>query len=115
MKNGKLITGIFSCVLFVLISFQSCAATIVEGMESTDGMSGSAGIIVGLLILTAGIISIATRNTLHGGGTKTAAAMYFIAALIGFTSYGIYEDLLVWSSLCIAFGIMLVVFDRKSI
>ena len=46
MKVWKLVSGILSCILFVLVAFQSCAAGISNALESNGEVSGSAGILV---------------------------------------------------------------------
>ena len=41
--------------------FQSCAAGVVNALEDNGGISGSVGVIVGILMLAGGIVSIATK------------------------------------------------------
>ena len=56
MKTAKLVIGIVSIVLFVFIAFQSCAAGMSNALEANGEMSGTAGLITGILMMTAGII-----------------------------------------------------------
>ena len=51
MKTWKLVSGILSIVLFVLVSFQSCAAGMVNTIEDNGEVGGSAGIIVAIMLL----------------------------------------------------------------
>ena len=67
MKTWKLVSGILSCILFVVVAFQSCAAGMVNAIEDNGEVSGSAGIIVAILMLTGGIVSIATRKSKKKG------------------------------------------------
>ena len=68
MKTWKLVAGILSIVFFFVVMLQSCAAGVVNAIEDNGGTSGSAGLIVGILILVGGIVSIATRKSTGKGG-----------------------------------------------
>ena len=66
MKVWKLVSGILSIVLVGFIIFQSCAAGVSNALEENGEVSGSAGVIVAILILAGGIISQAAKaETLH--------------------------------------------------
>ncbi|MEI3211190.1 MAG: hypothetical protein V8S42_01915 [Lachnospiraceae bacterium] len=64
MKTWKLVSGVLSIILFFIVALQSCAAGMVNAMEANGGSSGSAGILVGILMLAGGIVSIASRNAM---------------------------------------------------
>ena len=68
MKVWKLVSGILSMILFVLVAFQSCAVGLSNALEENDEVSGSAGIIVAVLMLAGGIVSVATRKSQGKGG-----------------------------------------------
>ena len=107
MKNAKLVIGIISIVSFIIIMFQSCATGVVNAVEGNTGdLSGSAGAMLAFAMLIAGIIGIAARNS-KGGGI-TAGVFYAIAALIGFANLGTFGDLVVWSVVSLAFGIVFI-------
>lgn len=55
-------------VLFIVVAFQSCAAGVVNTIEENGQSSGSAGIIVAVVMLAGGIVSVATRNSERKGG-----------------------------------------------
>lgn len=99
MSTWKLVSGILSCILFVLVSFQSCAAGLVNTIEENGEIGGSAGIIVSILLLAGGIVSISTRR--KRGGNVAIMILYGLAALFGFTGAGSYADLYIWSSWCV--------------
>ena len=61
-------------------------------MESEE-VSGSAGIIVAILMLAGGIVSIATRNAAGKGGNIALIVLFGLAALIGFTNYVSFSNL----------------------
>lgn len=83
MKTAKLVTGILSIVLCVFVTFQSCAAGLVNALEDNGEVSGSAGVMVAICLLTAGIVSIATRNKEKNGGNIACIILYMIGALMG--------------------------------
>lgn len=100
MKTWKLVSGILSIVLFFMVAFQSCAAGVVNSMESNGEISGSAGIIVAVLLLAGGIVSIATRNGSKGGNIALIV-LFGLAALVGFTLAGNFSDLVIWAAWCL--------------
>lgn len=97
MKTWKLVAGILSMILFVVIMLQSCAAGAVNALEDNGGTSGSIGFICGILVLTGGIVSVATRKSTGKGGSIAIIILFGLAALIGFAGYGNYSDLVIWS------------------
>lgn len=44
MKTWKLVSGILSIVIFIIVEFQSCAAGLVNTLEENGGTSGSIGL-----------------------------------------------------------------------
>ena len=68
MKTWKLVSGILSTVLFLVVMFQSCAAGVVDAIQGQGGTSGGAGMLTGILMLAGGIVSIATRKAVGKGG-----------------------------------------------
>lgn len=109
MKTWKLVSGILSIVLFVLVAFQSCAAGLSNALQENGEVSGSAGIIVAFLMLAGGIVSIATRKSSKKGGNIALIILFGLAALIGFASHGSYGDLVIWSGWCLLNAILAVV------
>lgn len=100
MKTWKLVSGILSIIFFILVEFQSCAAGVVNTLDENGGMSGSVGLIVGLLILVGGIVSIATRKG-GKGGNIALVSIFGLAAIMGFAGYGNYKDLMIWAVWCL--------------
>lgn len=113
MKTWKLVSGIISIILFVFVTFQSCAAGIVNTMEENGEVGGSAGLIVAIMLLTGGIVSIATRNV-GKGGNIALIVLFGIAALCGFTMAGGYADLYIWSAWCVINVILAIVALAKN-
>ena len=109
MKVWKLVSGILSIILFVLVTFQSCAAGVANALEDNGEVSGSAGILVAIFMLAGGIVSIATRKSEKKGGNIALIILFGLAALIGFTNYGSYSDLAIWSGWCLINAILAVV------
>ena len=109
MKVWKLVSGILSMILFVLVAFQSCAAGVSNALEANGEVSGSAGIIVAILMLVGGIVSVVTRKSEKKGGNIALIILFGLAALIGFTNYGSYSDLAIWSGWCLINAILAIV------
>lgn len=97
MKTWKLVSGILSIILFVLMMVQSCAAGLLNIVLSTGESSGTAGVMAAFFILAGGIVSVSTRNG-GKGGDIALIVLFGIAALIGLTMAGtIYVYLYVWA------------------
>ena len=109
MKVWKLVSGILSIVLFVFVAFQSCAAGVSNALEANGESSGTAGIMVAVFMLAGGIASIATRKAKGKGGNIALIILFGIAALIGFTNYGSYSDLAIWSGWCLINAVLAVI------
>ena len=109
MKVWKLVSGILSIILFVVVSFQSCAAGVANALEANGESSGTAGIMVAIFMLAGGIVSIATRKSQGKGGNIALIILFGLAALIGFANYGSYSDLAIWSGWCLMNAVLAVV------
>ena len=101
MRVWKLVSGILSIILFVIVMFQSCAAGLANTISNNKELSGSAGIIVSIVMLSWGIVSIATRNSKGKGANIALIVLFGIGALTGLTQNPtIFKDLLVWGGWC---------------
>ncbi len=106
MKTSRLVIGIISCVLFVIISFQSCAAGVGNALEENGEVSGSAGFILAVCMLVAGIVGICCRKLKTG--TIVAGVFYALGGLTGITNFGSYADLQIWSVLSFIFSVVFI-------
>ena len=98
MKTWKLISGVICMVLFIIIVMQSCALGIAEALSQENGNSGT-GILVAILLLVAGIVSIATRREKKGGNIALIV-LFALAMLLGFSAT-VYADLKVYAVWCL--------------
>ena len=112
MKTAKLVIGIISIVLFLIIIFQSCAAGVYNTLENNGETSGSAGFFLAFSILIGGIVGVAGRNS--KGATITSACFYALGGLIGLFNIGAFSDLIIWSILSIIFAIVFIIDSFKS-
>ena len=111
MKTSRLVIGIISMVLFVFVSFQSCVAGIGNTLAENGEVSGSAGFLLALCMLVAGIIGVAGRKS--KGASITAGVFYALGGLIGIANVGTFADLQVWSWLSFIFAAIFIVTGIK--
>lgn len=109
MKIWKLVSGILSSVVFFIVTLQSCAAGVVNAIEDNGEVSGSAGIMLAVLMLTGGIVSISTRKSKKKAANIALIVLFGLAALIGFSNAGSFGDLQIWSAWCLINAIMAVI------
>lgn len=105
-ETAKMVVGIISMVLFIVIALQSCAAGIGNALAENGESSGTAGFMLALFMLVAGIVGVAARKSRAGG--IVSAVLYILAGLIGITGAGSYADLKVWSGICFVFGVLFI-------
>lgn len=106
MKIWKLVSGILSIILFVVVSIQSCAVGIGNAISESGEISGSAGIILSVLMLSGGIVSIAIRNAKGKGGDIALIVIFGLAFLLGFPNAGSFSDLKIWAVWCLINAIL---------
>lgn len=99
MKVWKLVSGIFSIILFVVVAFQSCAVGVANTLGETGEIGGSGGIVLAILMLAGGIVSIATRSGGRGGNIALIV-LFGISTFFGFVTAGSYSDLRIWATWC---------------
>ncbi len=109
MKTWKLVSGILSIILFVLVTFQSCAAGVGNALAENGESSGSGGIIVAIMLLAGGIVSISTRESEGKGGNIALIVLFGIGALVGFTLAGSFADLNIWAAWCLINAILAII------
>lgn len=102
MKTSRLVIGILSIVLFLIISLQSCAVGLSNTLESNGETSGSSGFVLALCLLVAGIVGVATRKSKIG--SIVAGCFYAFGGIIGIINVGSYKDLQIWSILSFIFA-----------
>lgn len=108
VKTWKLVSGILSIVLCFFVIFQSCAAGIGNALRETGDFSGTMGFIVSMMLMTGGIVSIASRN--GGKGANVAIAiLYGFGAFFGYIMPGIFRDLVIWATWCLICAVLAIV------
>lgn len=100
MKTIKLVVGILLIVASAFVLFQSCAAGMSNSLAENGEVSGSAGLIVAIVMLAGGIVMIVTRNGEKKGGDIACIIMFLLATLMGFANAGTFSDLKIWSGAC---------------
>jgi hypothetical protein len=104
MKTSKLVIGIVSIVLALVVLFQSCAAGLGSALANNQDSSGGTGVFVAILYIVAGIVGIAARKS--KGGAIAATILYAITGIIGVTATGMFKDLLVWGVIAFIFAVV---------
>ena len=104
MRTAKLVFGILSIVLSVMVLFQSCAAGVVDAIQAVGGTSGSAGMIVGVLMLAGGIVNIVTRDS--RGGAIACFVLFGLAGVVAELMHGVFMDLIIWGVYCLIVAII---------
>lgn len=103
----KKVAGIISIVLFVLVSFQSCAAGLGNAISNNNEASGSAGLILAVCMLIAGIIALISKYS--KGMTITSIVFYVLGGILGLANVGSFKDLQIWSILSLIFAGLLII------
>lgn len=95
--TARMTFGIILIVLSFVVGFQSCAAGMVNAMDSGGGNDGMIGFFTWIVMIVCGIVSITTRQT---RSSKTPLIIGIILLvygyLIGFMYNGIFKDLQIW-------------------
>ena len=107
VEDESLETGIRNIINYI-ISFPLNQSPF-QILEDNGGISGSVGVIVGILMLAGGIVSIATRNKTGKGHDIALIVLFGLAAVFGFAGYGNYSDLVIWSVWCLINAVLAVV------
>lgn len=117
MKTWKLVSGILSIILAAVVFLETFLVSVV-GFAAQQGqfdlittqnefaVSTLGGVIVGIFLLSAGIVSIVTRNK-GKSGEIASLILYGLAATIGFcTANRAFKDLFVWSAWCLVCAVL---------
>jgi hypothetical protein len=109
MKVLKLVIGVLSLALSAFIVFQSCAVGLGNTLSENGEVGGTGGLFVAIFFIAAGVVGIATRNSIKKGGSIATAILYLLSTIVGFASAGSYSDLNVWAGLSVAFAIVYII------
>ena len=108
MKVWKIVSGILSIVISLFVVFQSFFAGAYNILTGNGQSSGTAGVVVAIVMFTGGIVALATSSGSRGGDAAIAI-LYGIGALTGFFGAGSYLDLYVWASWCLLCAVLALV------
>lgn len=109
MSICRLVVGIISIVLSVLISFQSIVIGIYSAAVANGDTGGARGLFLGLAFLIAGIVGIATRNIDNKNPAVFCEVTYLVGFLLGRDGSEIFSDLKIWSYLSMVFFVIYII------
>lgn len=106
MKTTKLVVGIIMIILAVFIVFQSMVAGLGNAMSNNGEVSGSAGIIMAIIYLIAGIVYLATKKQKKLTADIINAIILALGWLLSIANAGSYSDLMIWGWLALIIGLV---------
>lgn len=111
MKTWKLVAGILSIILSVVVFFQSVLVGTANAMLDNGEVGGSTGILVSILMLAGGIVSIAVRNSQKNGGNIAIIILFLflLASLLGLGLAGNFGDLNIWAGWCLINAVLAII------
>ena len=109
MKTWKLVAGILSIILSVVVFFQSVVVGTANAMLDNGEGGGSTGILVSILMLAGGIVSIAVRNSQKNGGNIAIIILFLLASLLGLGLAGNFGDLNIWAGWCLINAVLAII------
>ena len=104
MKTARLVFGILTLILCVVVLFQSCAVGIHNSIENNGDRGGAAGFFVFVFMVVSGVLSITVKSR-RGG--FTTAGFYFLAGAIAVSNNAVFKDLSVWGMLNLGFALII--------
>lgn len=114
LSTCRLVIGILSIVFSLVILLQSFAAGVVNTLEPTGDVGGTAGFFVAILFIASGIVGIVTRNSRKKVGPVTCFFLYIFSGLLGASNSAVYTDLQIWSGLAVVFGVIFLISGIKT-
>lgn len=104
MKILKRIVGVLSLVIaYEVMSMARLAAFGDALLTGGSGTSGSSATMVSLLLLVAGILAIIFAK--KQWANIACMVLYVLAGIVGITTKGVYQDLIIWGFVSIVFAI----------
>lgn len=113
MKTWKLVSGILSILLFVMISFESCSIILAMEMMEMEDSAGYFGLLMSAFLLASGIVSIISRK---GGEALQIAliALFLLALVSGALAFrNFFGDMILWCVWCLVNLILAVISFRS--
>ncbi len=112
--TGKLVLGILSIVLSMVVMLQSCAAGVSNALLDNGETSGTTGFLVALNLLITGIIAIAARKSVSKVPWIIATVLLWLNYFYGKVLSESYSDLVIWGFLSYAVGVFYLLTSMRS-
>lgn len=107
MKIWKIVSGILSAVLSIVVIYRSFFAGVLGVLSEGGQFSGAAGIAVAVMLAAGGIVSIATSGGSRGGDIAMAI-LFGTGGVVGLVAGG-QTDLRIWAVWSLACAIVAMV------
>lgn len=104
MKITRMVIGIISLVLSLLILLQSCAVGVGNIVTESGEVSGTVGFILAICMIVSGILGVCCRK--GRTGTIVASCFYALGGLFIIGNSGTYTDLKVWAFISFTFALV---------
>lgn len=111
---ARMIIGILSIVLFLIIAFQSCAAGASNMLSNSGELSGSAGLLTAICFFVGGLVGLLTRNSQKKGGPIASCIFYWFSFFLSRMFSGSFADLRIWGVLGFLFGTVFLIAAMKT-
>ena len=112
--RARMIIGILSIVLFLIIAFQSCAAGASNMLSNSGELSGSAGLLTAICFFVGGLVGLLTRNSQKKGGPIASCVFYWFSFFLSRMFSGSFTDLRIWGVLGFLFGTVFLIAAMKT-
>lgn len=107
MKIIKIITGIVSIIISIIIFIQSLMAGFLSDLFNLkEPLAAVSGLIVATIMLGSGVATLFTLTSPNSG--LICSALYVDAAIIGYFDHDFFSYLILYASFCVIFALILI-------
>lgn len=110
MKVWKLVSGILSIIMSIIIGLQSCSVIVAESLARNSRNAGGGGFWVGVFMLAFGIVGVSTSWSKGKGGSIAVMILSLFGIIFALSSFSRgFSDMAIWGTWCGIVGIVALV------